>query len=289
MHPTMRSNPCTAIRRATALAALVWGAARCASKDAGTPEPPPPPLCQSVKRTCAEVKGYAWSKAVTVECNDADELFTVRASGLPPEKADVTMPKLEAQDWEFLVPLSPRCATAREKLEGRNVPQGLMLNGVGFFTPFDTNGDDLVKNAMGLDECQGMPGVGCTYQYRSLSPCIFGASDDVAKHLEKDGHGARVGLALDGFELFATPTIAGEPPLDACHGHETATRGYHYHASADAPYLMSCFVGATRGDLRYTATLPEECLQGSSGPSMSMGSGPPEMSGTGGMGGMGGQ
>ena len=51
---------------------------------------------------------------------------------------------------------------------------------------------------------------------------------------------------------------------------------------------MSCFVGATRGDLRYTATLPEECLQGSSGPSMSMGSGPPEMSGTGGMGGMGG-
>ena len=112
MQSNMRSDHYTAIRRATALAALVLGAARCASNDSGTPEPPPAPLCQSVQRTCAEVKGYAWSNAVTVECNDADELFTVRASGLPPEKAGVTMPKLEAQDWEFLVPLSPRCATA---------------------------------------------------------------------------------------------------------------------------------------------------------------------------------
>jgi hypothetical protein len=166
-------------------AALAWSALACGSKDGRAPESPALPLCQPIQRTCADVKAYAWGEGVTVECDDADELFTVRASGLPPEKAGVTMPKLEAQDWEFLVPLSPRCASAREKLEGRNVPQGLMLNGVAFFTPFEANGDDLVKNAMELDACMGMPGIGCTYQYRSLSPCIFGASDDVAKHLEK--------------------------------------------------------------------------------------------------------
>ncbi len=245
------------------LVALMACATGCSEEEAPVPEVVVLPLCPTTPRTCKQVQAYSWADGITVECAPGDEFFLVKSTGVPPYLKATA--KLQAQDWEFLVPLSPACDTAPAPLGPASQPHGLLLNGVPFFPALDPKGNDLVLSQEHADECEGSLGVGCAYGYRTVSPCVFGKGEDVAAHADKDGHGALVGLALDGFGLHAPETSDGEPAVDACGGHMTEARGYHYHGSASAPYTLGCMVGATQGDIRYTARLPKECL-GPSGP-----------------------
>ncbi|MSP26546.1 MAG: hypothetical protein EXR75_15640 [Myxococcales bacterium] len=224
------------------------------------------PLCPTLERTCKEVKALAWAEGITVECGPDDELFLVKSTGIPDYK--MATPKLAAQDWEFLVPLSPSCATETAPRGAVSVPDGMMLNGIPFYPAIDpTTGNDLVTTAKNPDDCAGNIGPGCAYQFRSVSSCIFGKDEPLADHADADGHAALIGLGLDGFAIYAPDTLAGEPALDSCNGHYTEARGYHYHGSETAPYLMGCMVGAERGDIRFTARLTDECLKFPKAPS----------------------
>ena len=121
---------------------------------------------------------------------------------------------------------------------------GVMTSGVRLFNAFDIGGRDAVAHEI-QDACDGHPQRTGQYHYHSLSRCL----EDNAS-----GHSKLMGWAYDGFGIYgprgengATMTTA---TLDACHGHTHAItwngkrkRMYHYHATADFPYTVSCFRG----------------------------------------------
>lgn len=56
---------------------------------------------------------------------------------------------------------------------------------------------------------------------------------------------AQIAYALDGYPIYGESEPDGSPPqrLDAFNGHETASLGYHYHASNKYPYVNGGFHG----------------------------------------------
>jgi hypothetical protein len=83
------------------------------------------------------------------------------------------------------------------------------------------------------------------YHYHNLSPCATDAAL---------GHSALVGYALDGFGIYGHHGENGKAltnaDLDVCHGHTheiewdgKTVEMFHYHATAEFPYTVSCFRG----------------------------------------------
>jgi hypothetical protein len=65
-------------------------------------------------------------------------------------------------------------------------------------------------------------------------------------HLERVlSKGKPIAYALDGYPIYGLTEPDGSPigKLDECHGHETPSLGYHYHAATRRPYLQSAFLG----------------------------------------------
>lgn len=121
---------------------------------------------------------------------------------------------------------------------------GVMISGVALFDAFDAGGRDAVAHEI-QDACDGHPQREGKYHYHSVSRCLGDS---------KTGHSKLLGWAFDGFGIYgprgqngATLTSA---KLDACHGHTHAITWngrrrtmFHYHATADFPYTVSCFRG----------------------------------------------
>ena len=95
------------------------------------------------------------------------------------------------------------------------------------------------------DRCAGHPERTGQYHYHTLTDCIADPGS---------GHSVLFGWVVDGFGLFGKRGERGESltndDLDACHGHthEIDWDGrrvsmYHYHATAEYPYTISCFKG----------------------------------------------
>ena len=59
------------------------------------------------------------------------------------------------------------------------------------------------------------------------------------------GKGLPIAYALDGYPIYGLTEPDGSPlgKLDEFNGHETATAGYHYHASTKYPYVNGGFHG----------------------------------------------
>ncbi len=126
-------------------------------------------------------------------------------------------------------------------------PIGIMLTGAVLFNALDARGENALAHEI-LDKCQGHPQQSGLYHYHGKSPC----QDDPAAEAE---HSALIGYAFDGFGIYGNRDEGGvlltSSDLDACHGHvgpvmvdgETQTV-YHYHATYDYPYTVSCFKGS---------------------------------------------
>lgn len=134
---------------------------------------------------------------------------------------------------------------------------GIMLTGAVLFNALDARGDNALAHEI-LDSCQGHPQRTGLYHYHGQSPC----QDNVAPETE---HSALVGYAFDGFGIYGKRGDRGvelhTADLDVCHGHVGAVQFngdlrsiYHYHATADYPYTVSCF----RGTMVTVAALAEE-------------------------------
>ena len=150
----------------------------------------------------------------------------------------------EIDAWDLMVSLDATPTVAAEPSCTSLGPVGVMRNGVVLFNALDGRGEDAVAHEI-QDGCDGHPEQSGTYHYHSLSSCI--ADGDA-------GHSEQVGWALDGFGLYGPYGEGGvelsSADLDACHGHvhEVEFNGavrevYHYHATADYPYTIGCFVG----------------------------------------------
>jgi hypothetical protein len=140
----------------------------------------------------------------------------------------------------------PRNPTRRSRASCVGGTIGVMATGIPLFSAFDAGGRDAVAHEI-QDRCAGHPQISGQYHYHSLSPCIADTGS-------KTSHSKLLGWALDGFGIYGYRAEHGEvmttAKLDACHGHTHVitwhgqrVRMYHYHATRDFPYVVSCYRG----------------------------------------------
>lgn len=141
--------------------------------------------------------------------------------------------RIDTQDYEFRIPLHPTVAS--NKTTTPMGPMGVAINGVPLFNQYAAGGVDLTNEIFSFDQYSGHPTLRGMYHYH-IEPIYL---------TEQNGADALLGVLLDGFPVYG-PLENGETlssdDLDDYHGHFSATKEfpegiYHYHISADAPYI----------------------------------------------------
>ncbi len=140
------------------------------------------------------------------------------------------------QNYRFYIPLKPTVAAKPTKTPFG--PIGVALNGIPFYNQYNAEGQDAVQVEK-FDSCSGHPDPMGRYHYHKYSVCIKSSFKD-----EPGKHSPLIGYAFDGFAIYG-PNGEGEPPtdLDECNGHSDKERGYHYHVTAKAPYILGAYKG----------------------------------------------
>jgi hypothetical protein len=141
--------------------------------------------------------------------------------------------KIATANLNFRLPLHPvKAAAAQATPLG---PIGISLNGVPFYNQYAANYQPLTMEINSFDQHNGHPQQMGGYHYH-VEPTYLTA---------KYGKHVLLGFLLDGFPVYGplenNSTITNTS-LDACHGHSHATSDfpdgiYHYHITAEAPYL----------------------------------------------------
>ena len=143
---------------------------------------------------------------------------------------------IAAQTLTFKIPLNPTVATNHAATPLGAI--GLALNGVALYNQYaGPNNQALTNEIASFDKYYGHPTATSQYHYH-VEPLYITTV--------KSTKSALVGFLLDGFPVYGpqeesgTPVVSSE--LDAYHGHTHATVDfpngtYHYHFTADAPYL----------------------------------------------------
>jgi hypothetical protein len=150
---------------------------------------------------------------------------------------------ISAQMISQTLPANPTTETSEGCIGGE---VGIAIDGVPIFDGFDAGGRDAVAWEV-QDSCHGHPQRSGVYHYHDVSPCLDDAST---------GHSSLVGYAYDGFGIFGRRGEDGieltNDDLDECHGHTHVIEWdgrqvemYHYHATAEFPYTVGCFRGAS--------------------------------------------
>jgi hypothetical protein len=134
------------------------------------------------------------------------------------------------------IPRNPVPAKAPQSVRDRFLRGAIALavNGVPIFNPQNNRGEYAVEIGE-LDQWGGHCGRGDDYHYH-VAPL----------HLQTTaGKGMPIAFALDGYAILGLTESDGAAPtaLDAFHGHEHGSSGYHYHASTSRPYVNGGFHG----------------------------------------------
>ncbi len=151
---------------------------------------------------------------------------------------------IREHDFSLSLPVNPAIADTPSCLPMGAI--GVMLTGAVLFNALDARGENALAHEI-LDKCQGHPQQSGLYHYHGKSPC----QDDPAPEAE---HSALIGYAFDGFGIYGSRDEGGvllsSSDLDECHGHVgpamvdgAMQTVYHYHATHDYPYTVSCFKG----------------------------------------------
>ena len=141
---------------------------------------------------------------------------------------------IASQTFEFRLPASPVVATVHA--ETPLGPIGVALNGVPLFNQYAGPGQqELTSEIDSFDQYNGHPQNTGVYHYHIVPLGLT----------VQNGPEALVGFLLDGFPLYG-PQESGQAvtngDLDQYHGHSHATDEYpggiyHYHLTAEAPYI----------------------------------------------------
>jgi hypothetical protein len=146
--------------------------------------------------------------------------------------------RITTQRLVFRLPATPATSSPSDTPMG---PIGVAVNGVAFFNQYAAGRSPLDAEIISFDRYNGHPQQQGMYHYH-LEPLWLTARDS----------SRLLGVLLDGFPVYGTRDANGSAPtdLDVCHGHTAATREfpsgiYHYHVTADSPYIAGCFRGRT--------------------------------------------
>ncbi len=149
---------------------------------------------------------------------------------------------IKTQTLSITFPKNPQKSSAANCMGGE---VGISLTGVAIFNGFDAEQRDAPAHEL-QDSYGGHPQVSGMYHYHSISA-------GVEKLGRQSSNMTLVGYAYDGFGIYGS-TENGKKltnnNLDECHGHShriiwdgTAKTMYHYHATDEFPYAVSCFKG----------------------------------------------
>jgi hypothetical protein len=139
-----------------------------------------------------------------------------------------------SQNGTFKIPLNPTAASTHQATPLG--PIGIALNGVPFFNQYAGPSQPLTNEVVSFDQAWGHPQQSGMYHYH-VEPLYLTTV--------KASKSALLGFLLDGFPVYGPEengTTLTSSNLDAYHGHSHATTEYpngiyHYHFTADAPYL----------------------------------------------------
>ena len=151
--------------------------------------------------------------------------------------------RIASQNLTFKIPINP--AAAAVHLATPMGPMGISINGVPLFNQYAAGGSPLTNEINSFDQYNGHPQMTGQYHYH-VEPLYITATK---------GKDALIGFLLDGFPLYG-PQENGvtllNADLDAYHGHTGVTADYpagiyHYHITADDPYINGDGFYGTKG------------------------------------------
>ena len=104
-------------------------------------------------------------------------------------------------------------------------PSGIASNGVLLDGPAPVDAILGAHTIAPLDDCGGHVNPHAGYHYHAVTGCLDAISPTIP-------HGSEIGIALDGYRIFAHHLGDGSDPagLDRCNGHTVEGMAYHYHA-----------------------------------------------------------
>ena len=141
--------------------------------------------------------------------------------------------RIMAQTITFKIPITP--AESPTKPATPLGPIGVAINGIPVFNQYAGPGTPLTNEINSFDQYNGHPQQSGSYHYHVEPKYIT----------TQKGRSALLGVLLDGYPVYGpmeNGVILTSSNLDAYHGHSTATAEfpggiYHYHTTADAPYI----------------------------------------------------
>ena len=141
---------------------------------------------------------------------------------------------IEARRMVFRIPLEPQLPGG-PPMRTPMGPMGVALNGIPFFNQYAGGGQPLSHELVSFDQYNGHPTPDGMYHYH-VEPYAL---------TRKYGRDALLGYLLDGHPVYGpmeNGRMVTNADLDECHGHSHATREYpqgtyHYHTTAEAPYI----------------------------------------------------
>jgi hypothetical protein len=150
---------------------------------------------------------------------------------------------IQEQQVVIRIPRSP--AKASSSSPTPLGPIGMALNGVPLFNQYAGNGRPLTNEINSFDQYDGHPQQTGAYHYHAEPYYLT----------KTNGSDSLIGFLLDGFPVYG-PVENGKrltnADLDELHGHFGATADYpngiyHYHVTAEAPYINGAGFYGTPG------------------------------------------
>ena len=143
---------------------------------------------------------------------------------------------ISGQSHQWVIPESPTLPASGENTRVPLGAIGVALNGAPLYNPYDADGNNLVDSEI-EDDCNGYVATSGIYMYRQNPQCTY---VDVSGE-----HSPIVGYAFDGYPIYGPRDDNGifidDSNLDQYHGHDQAGRGYHYHITTGAPYILGAY------------------------------------------------
>lgn len=140
----------------------------------------------------------------------------------------------------YVIPIRPYAAASiARRVSGGGV--GVAFSGARMDAPAPTDAILAAHTLAPFDDCGGHVNPHVGYHLHAATDCLL-------KTGRKTGHGTEVGLALDGYPIFARLMSDGQEPgdLDQCRGHHFGDLDYHYHANAPGSNaILPCHTAQT--------------------------------------------
>ncbi len=207
--------------------------------------------------TKVHVQGSVEWRAASASITTANGKRTIKTNDLPTDHTTGTFPvtstdpaaaydrnpnHIAAQSITWSVPVNPSAASKPSCTSGG--PIGVLSDGVLLYNALDGEGRDAAAHEI-LDSCGGHPDMSSTYHHHEVPSCILDKAT---------GQSTLVGYAADGYGIYverdAHGSLLTNASLDACHGRTSAVMWngkrksiYHYDATIEYPYTVSCFYG----------------------------------------------